>query len=559
MDTIETKPEPKKTAAQKAFFLLRVLEIRLRFVAVLVITALVVGYWDNIQNYWERWTRPAPQAGAQAVSDIEYTCAMHPFVVRDAPGKCPICGMDLIQRKKGASVALPEGTLARVQISPERIMQAGVQVEPVAYRLLSRTMRSYGLVELDETQTARITLRFPGRIDELMVDAVGMEVKKGDPLARVYSPKFLAISQEYIQAVETQHKTEADPQASADTKQFSASIVENTRRRLRLAGFTTEQLDKLAQGGKPDDHVTFYSPLSGTVIEKNVLLGDTLEEGMTLYTVADLSRLWVQVQVMEADLAAVKLGMPVEVTSVAWPGEIFRGNVDLLYPTLNVENRSMKARLSVLNKKAKLRPGMYVNAVLRSPLGRYGEIGTPNEPKPDSSELHPKNTQITEDVYTCPMHPEVTSAMPGACPKCGMQLVKKPKADASQQALTERWVEGYTCPMHPDMLQPEGGVCMTCGCGMQTVKWRLERVLSIPETAVIDTGTRYVVYVQTMPGVYDARAVTLGSRAGIYYPVLGGLKLGENIVSRGSFLIDAEARLNPAATVGGENAEGAGH
>src|SRR5208283_1492686 len=114
---------------------------------------------------------------------------------------------------------------------------------------------------------------------------------------------------------------------------------------------------------------------------KNVLLGDTLEEGMTLYTVADLSHLWVQVQVMEADLAAVKLGMPVEVTSVAWPGEIFRGNVDLLYPTLNAENRSVKARLSVLNKEAKLRPGMYVNAVLRAPLGKYGEIGTPQEPK----------------------------------------------------------------------------------------------------------------------------------------------------------------------------------
>jgi Cu(I)/Ag(I) efflux system membrane fusion protein len=314
-----------------------------------------------------------------------------------------------------------------------------------------------------------------------------------------------------------------------------------------------------------------------------------LEEGMTLYTVANLERLWVQVQVLEADLAAIKAGMPVEITSVAWPGEIFRGNVDLLYPTLNAENRSVKARLSVLNKENKLRPGMYVNAVLRAPLGRYGPIGSASEPKPDPSELRPKNTQRTENVYTCPMHPEVlsdklgdcpkcgmplvikskadtsedvytcpmdpevTSAVPGACPKCGMQLVKKPKTDASQQALTERWIEGYTCPMHPDMLQPKGGVCTICGCGMQTVKWRLERVLSIPETAVIDTGTRYVVYVQTMPGVYDARAVTLGPRTGIFYPVLGGLKLGEKIVSRGSFLIDAEARLNPAAVVGGEN------
>ncbi|HEY3319318.1 MAG TPA: efflux RND transporter periplasmic adaptor subunit [Planctomycetota bacterium] len=556
-----------KTGWQKALFVLKLIEIRLRFVAILVITALVVGYWDVIQNYWERWTRPA-HTHTQAESDIEYTCAMHPFVARETPGKCPICGMDLIPRKKGGHVELPEGTLARVQISPDRIIQAGVQIEPVAYRLLSRTVRSYGTIEMDDTRVARITLRFPGRVDELMVNAVGMEVKKGDPLASVYSPKFLAISQEYIQALEAKRKTDADPQANAESKSFSDAIVQSTRKRLSLAGFTGEQLEALEKAKKASDHVTFYSPLAGTVIEKNVLLGDQIEEGMTLYTVADLTKLWVQVQIVESDMAAVKVGMPVEITDVAWPGEIFYGNVELIYPTLNTETRAIKARLAVDNAGAKLKPGMFVTAVLRSPLGRYGQIGTPGEPKPEAGEqteavsgAYPLDYCVVTGAKLGEMGDPVVYQYEGrtikfCCDSCPpkfkadpakyLKLIDEAAAKIKRDPGRAHWVEGWACPMHPDLLVPESGPCTTCGCKMPMVKWRVERVLSLPETAVVDTGTRQIVYVQTLPGVYDARAVTLGPRAGVYYQVLGGLKLGDQIVSRGSFLIDAEARLNPA-------------
>lgn len=146
--------ETKRHGALKRFlFFLKFLEIRLRFVLILIITALVVGYWDHIQNYYERWQRERSadqHAGhTEAVeSEFEYYCGMHPFVVRDRQGKCPICGMDLTQRKKGEATALPEGTLARVQVSPERVMQAGVQVEPAVYRLLSRKVESYGAVSI---------------------------------------------------------------------------------------------------------------------------------------------------------------------------------------------------------------------------------------------------------------------------------------------------------------------------------------------------------------------------------------------------------------------------
>ena len=119
----------------------------------------------------------------------------------------------------------------------------------------------------------------------------------------------------------------------------------------------------------------------------------------------------------------------------------------------------------------------------------------------------------------------------------------------------DQWAEGFTCPMHLDSLSEEGGICTDCGCGMPKSKWRIERVLSVPESAVIDTGNDRMVYVETAPGLYDARGVTLGARTGVYYPVLDGLVLGERIVARGAFLVDAEARLNPAASGMGQAAK----
>jgi len=562
-----TTPETK-TGWQKALFFLKLLEIRLRFVAILVVTALVVGYWDNIVNYWERWTRNPHAEQEAAASETEYTCAMHPFVVRDHPGKCPICGMDLVARKKGAA-ALPEGVLSRVQISPERILQAGVQTEPVSYRLLTRTVVSYAVVEPDETRVSRIALRFPGRVEELMVNAVGMEVKKGDPLAKVYSPKFLASAQEYMQALESQRRAEADPQAGIEGKRMAVSLAESTRKRLALAGFTTEQLAALEKGEKPNDRVTFHSPLAGTVLEKNVLLGDILEEGMTLYTVADLSELWVQMQVPEADVSSIKVESPVEVTAVAWPGVIFAGNVDLIYPALNTETRSLKVRVCVSNKEGRLKPGMFVTAAVRVPAGRYGQIGTPGEPKVEAKETvqaasgdYPLDyCVVTGEKFGAMGEPIVVRyegrTIKFCCDACPPQFKEDPakylrKIDEAVAKLKQglensRWVEGYACPMHPDQLQPQGGPCTICGCGMQTVKWRVEKLPSISETAVIDTGRRQIAYVETEPGVYDAKEVTLGPRTGAYFPVVRGLALGERVVAHGSFLIDAEARLNPAA------------
>ena len=420
----------KKTAFQKVVFFLKLLEIRLRFVAVLLVTALIVGYWDTIQNYWERWTRPSPQASAgHTQSETEFFCPMHPFVIRETMGKCPICGMDLIQRKKGAQQTLPEGTIARVQVSPERVMQAGVKVEPIGYRELTRTVDGYGTVEFDESRLSRVTARFPGRVEEIYIESPGVLVKKDQPLAKIYSPKYLAATLEFVQAVQAERKAQADPTADAESKRYATELADISRRPLERQGFTKEQLDEIKRTEKTTDRITLPSPVAGTVVEKNVVAGDNVDEGTVLYSIADLSTVWVLAQIAESDLTGLKAGLPVDVTAVAHPGETFHGTVDLIYPSVNPENRTVKVRVKIANEDAKLKPGMYVTIGLR--------------------------TAVT---------------------------------GASQQA---------------------NGT-----------------ILSIPESAVIDTGLRKVVYVESSSGVYDARAVTLGARAGDQYPIIKGLSPG---------------------------------
>ncbi len=594
---------PRHGWFRRFIFFLKFLEIRLRFVMVLVITALLVGYWDTIQNYIERWQRQrsattasVAQADHAHEGETEFYCPMHTFVVRDHPGKCPICGMDLVPRKKGEAVALPPGTLARVQVSPDRIMEAGVRVEPVSYRLLSYDIRSYGTIEPDETKMAQIIARFPGRVDQLFANAAGMTVNKGDALAQIYSPKYLAAAQEYVQALATQKRLQNDNTLGADAGRRAGQLSEYARQRLALAGFTQEQLDQIARTGQAEERVTLVSPLSGTVLEKNVLLGDAVEEGTKLYTIADLSTLWVQALIAEGDLGQIKQGMAVEVTTVSQPDLIFFGKVDFIYPTINAENRSGKVRIVVDNRNGALKPGMYVNALVHAPVGKIEEIGgetTASAPAsssapasapaskpgaqvklptttPEAAQAYLSSLPAGSEYYQCPMDLEVISDKQEDCPKCGMHLEKRKKeatetskpaaekkdagwqpAPQSNEVLdmtapsTQEWAEGWACPMHVPELVDHPGICPLDGCGMPMKHWRIQRVLSVPEAAVIDTGTRYVVYVDAQPGVYDSREVKLGRRSGAFYPVDSGLNLGDRIVAAGAFLIDAEARLNP--------------
>ena len=185
-------------------FAIKAIEIRLRFVVILVGIGLVIGYWDRIQNVWDKWTRPAPSANAVLSEGEEFYCPMHPNVVRDtldaggATPNCPICGMPMSKRNKGAAAPLAEGVLSRVQLSPYRIQLAGIQTAEISHHPLALNVRALGLVAVDERSLSRIVVRVAGYVEKLYVNESFAMVHDNDPLAEIYSPELYTAAQELL-------------------------------------------------------------------------------------------------------------------------------------------------------------------------------------------------------------------------------------------------------------------------------------------------------------------------------------------------------------------------
>ncbi len=354
--------------------LVRILFVRLRFILVFVVVGLIVGNWSAITNLVDRMTRPE-NAADRVLGEYEWFCPMHPSVVRpDDTQNCPICGMPLSRRKRGEAAATPAGTLGRLQISPYRIRQAGVGTTAIGYRLLVREIRTVGFIDYDERRLAHLSARIAGRADELYVNFVGTEVRKGDPIYKIYSPELLTTQEEYILAV----RQSADLRAKADSdpaaRQRAENLVRSGRDRLLLWGITEEQVRRIEQTQKAETHLVIASPLAGVVIEKDIHAGHYVQVGEDPYTIADLSVVWMLAEVFERDIGMIEVGQVVSIESEAHPGERFLGTVTFILPMLDPATRTVKVRVDVPNPGRKLLPGMYVSAVLQIPLGRRAEV-----------------------------------------------------------------------------------------------------------------------------------------------------------------------------------------
>jgi RND family efflux transporter MFP subunit len=336
----------------------------------------------------------------------------------------------------GSATILGAQAPQSAQLTEDEQRSIGLQTAVVYPQLIRRQLLTVARVEGPETQLANISVRVGGRIDKLHVDYTGQTVRRGQPIAEIYSPEILTSAEEYKLALESRKRlgSAAEPQAISGADELAAA----SRRRLELWGLTPQQIDTIASSDKPQIDLTIYSPTNGIVTERKVTQGQYVNAGDILYTVTDLSMVWVKADVYEIDLPQVHVGQAVEITSESLPGIKLRGQVGFLDPMVNGQTRTAAARIQVANPGMRLRPGMFVQT-------RFAISG--------------------------------------------------------------------------------------------------QHALAVPRSAVVDTGTRKLVYVAKGNGIFEAHEVQLGPVGEDFYPVLAGLKDGERIVTEGNFLLDSQTRI----------------
>jgi Cu(I)/Ag(I) efflux system membrane fusion protein/cobalt-zinc-cadmium efflux system membrane fusion protein len=270
--------------------------------------------------------------------------------------------------EQSAAPSQPEMALAPMQLSPQRMQSIGVQIGEVKYQPVNDEIRFFGNVQADERRLAYVQTRFAGWIRKLYADATGDFVRKGQPLFTIYSPDLVTTEQEYLIA----KKNQADLQQSSVTGVASgaASLFSATRDRLLQWEIPPSEIAKLDKNGKVITDLTINSPVSGYITEKNALPNMYVQPETHLYTVSDLSDVWVLAQVFQNDAGKIKPGDHAEVTVDAYPGKVFFGRVDYLLPQVDTATRTLPIRLVIPNPGLKLRPGMYVNVRLKLPLGK---------------------------------------------------------------------------------------------------------------------------------------------------------------------------------------------
>jgi membrane fusion protein, copper/silver efflux system len=252
-------------------------------------------------------------------------------------------------------------------VSPQRLQSIGVRFEPVGRRVLDRQVRTTGHVEIDERRLARVTLKVQGWVEELFINTTGERVRQGQPLLTLYSPDLLVTQEEHLLALESARTM--GQSAVPEVAGRATSLVEATRRRLRLWDISDAQVQELERTGEAQRTLTIAAPISGTVIDRTVVQGAQVMPGEELYTIADLSRVWVTADIYEHELAFIRVGQEATITLAYEPGVARRGRVTFIYPTVNPETRTARVRFEVPNADDRLKPGMFVSVDLAVPIG----------------------------------------------------------------------------------------------------------------------------------------------------------------------------------------------
>jgi Cu(I)/Ag(I) efflux system membrane fusion protein len=355
-----------------------------------------------------------------------WTCAMHPQIRMDHPGKCPICGMTLIPLKQDTAKVDSNA----IVMTPDAIQLANIQTSVVTRQNAVRNLQLYGKIAPDERLVQTLPSYVAGRIQQLNLNFTGESVTKGENIALIYSPDLVTAQKELLEAVKMQ-------------KSYP-NILPAAKEKLKEWNLTDAQIAHIESSGQIQHNFEVKSPVSGVVLVKRVNVGDYVSAGDPLYEVSNLSRVWALFDAYESDLPWLKLGDAISFTSESFPGKVFKGRISFIDPVINPDTRTASVRVEIDNSNGSLKPGMFITGSSRSVLSGG-----------------------TNDIV-------------------------------------------------------------------------------VPQSAVLWTGTRSLVYVKTPDTVNPAftmREVTLGPSVGNGYVIFDGLQVGDTIVTNGTFSVDAAAQL----------------
>jgi len=374
-----------------------------------------------------------------------WTCAMHPQIRMEHPGKCPICGMELIPLTRANTANIDPDA---IRLTKEAAQLASVQTSIVTREKPVKEVRLYGKVQADERSIQSQTSHMPGRIEKLLVNFTGETVNKGQPLAIIYSPELVTAQQELLEA--------------AKTRQTQPEIYEAAKDKLRQWKLTDSQIAGIENSVKVQEDFEILSNTNGVIIARRVKNGDHVDQGTVLFDVTDLSNVWVMFDAYESDLPFIKTGDKLTFTLQALPGVNFTGNIVFIDPVIDPVTRVAKVRVEMNNESGRLKPEMFASGIVKANLDQY------------------------------------------------------------------------------------------------------RNKLVIPRSAVLWTGTRSIVYIKQPDidePVFKMREIELGPYLGNSYVVVNGLNEGEEIVTNGTFGVDAAAQLEgkPSMMNPSGGAASAGH
>lgn len=299
-----------------------------------------------------------------------YTCGMHPDIITNEPGNCPICGMKLIPVKdSGNGTAAKEGA---VTIDPVTVQNMNVKTAKVEEGTLTLEVNTNGLLQTDETKEYHVNARTEGWVENLYVNYTGQSIRKGEKLLDIYSPKLIAAQKEYIAALE--YKKKLSGGTMSKVADGSEALIKAAHEKLVYFGMNDAEISELKSTSTIKEYVSISSPAAGTVINKGIVEGQKIMPGERLFHIANLSSIWVIADIYENEISAVNIGDKAFVTIPGYQGESFTGKVTFIYPTVNNTTHTIKIRIELYNTSGKLKPGMAADVNIEGRTSGVGPI-----------------------------------------------------------------------------------------------------------------------------------------------------------------------------------------